>query len=131
MTPPTTTTLARLLGPSLIVTVLAEFYNGQIFHETTAPLVFLNGNVLFIAGIAVVQGHNVWRGRSATLVTLVGWGLVAIGLARMVHPAGAVRIDAQGGWDMYLVTALLCVVGLLLSVKGYKGEEAGTGSDRG
>ncbi|KAH6680094.1 hypothetical protein F5X68DRAFT_34066 [Plectosphaerella plurivora] len=117
---PQTTFLARLLGPSLIVTVLAEFYNGDIFHEHTAPLIFLNGNVLFIAGLAVVQSHNIWRGRSAMLVTLVGWGILAVGLARMINPTGGVKVDMNGGWDTYFVTGLLCLVGLLLSIKGYK-----------
>jgi hypothetical protein len=117
---PQTTSLARLLGPSLIITVLAEFYNGDIFHEHSPPLVFFNGNVLFIAGLAIVQSHNIWRGRSATLVTLVGWGILLVGLARMINPSGAVEVDMNGEWDTYLVTGLLCLVGLLLSIKGYK-----------
>ena len=114
-----TKTLARLLGPSLIVTVLAEHYNGDIFRDNTPVMVFLNGNILFVAGLAVVQAHNVWTSRSAALVSLVGWSALVLGLARMLNPAGSVKVDLEEGWEGMATVAGVCLVGGALIYVAY------------
>jgi hypothetical protein len=42
--------------------------------------------VLFVAGLAVVQAHNRWRGDWRIFVTVIGWILLFGDLNRMIVP---------------------------------------------
>jgi hypothetical protein len=46
----------------------------HIFAAQTAPIVYLNGTLLFVGGLAIVQSHNRWSWGWPLLVTLTGWG---------------------------------------------------------
>ena len=50
--------LAALLGPSLIAVSVTESINFDIFTNTSAHLVYLNGALLFVPGLAIVRSHN-------------------------------------------------------------------------
>ncbi|KAH8888431.1 hypothetical protein GQ53DRAFT_748862 [Thozetella sp. PMI_491] len=115
-----TSTLARLLGPSLIVMVLAEAYNGKIFRDSTPHIVFLNGNILFVAGLAIVQTHNIWAPGPPIVVTLVGWSGLFVGLSRMMYPEQALKVDLEETFQTYAVVGVLCLVGSYLSLAGYR-----------
>lgn len=78
--------LARLIGPAIFTVSLAESFNAHIWASSSAPTIFLNGSIIFISGIAVVQTHNVWRWGWPVLLTLVGWGNMTLGLTRMLIP---------------------------------------------
>jgi hypothetical protein len=43
--------IARIVGPTLIALGISEALN-------PAPVVYLNGTLLFVAGLAIVQAHN-------------------------------------------------------------------------
>lgn len=58
---PTSRTIARIVGPSVVVLAATEAFNMAIFAAQTAPVVYLNGTLLFVAGVAIVQAHNRWR----------------------------------------------------------------------
>ncbi|KXS17685.1 hypothetical protein M427DRAFT_54280 [Gonapodya prolifera JEL478] len=77
--------LARIIGPTLAVTTATEAFNAHIWAGNTAAGVFFNGSVLFVAGLSIVQSHNVWKGWPAA-VTAVGWAAAALGTYRMVAP---------------------------------------------
>ncbi len=81
--------IARILGPALIALGLTEALNIDVFAGVPAAFVYLNGTVLFVAGVAIVQGHNRWRLGWPMVVTLAGWVLLLGGLYRMVAPAAA------------------------------------------
>ena len=61
--------IAGLLGPILIAISITESINLDIFANTSAHLVYLNGTLLFVAGLAIVRGHNQWTTRWPVLVT--------------------------------------------------------------
>lgn len=93
----------------------------HIFAAQTAPVVYLNGVLLFVGGVAIVQAHNLWRGWPL-LVTLTGWGIVALGLFRMIAPeAGQAREGPVTG----AIFIALMAVGGLLSVLGYRRPRSG------
>jgi hypothetical protein len=48
---------------------------------------------MFVAGLAIVRVHNLWRPDWTTLVTLSGWFLLVLGLVRM-FAAGAYQRGA-------------------------------------
>ena len=66
--------LAGLIGPVLIALAATEAMNIKVFSSQIAPVVYLNGAILFVAGLAIVRAHNVWTWRWPIIVTLTGWG---------------------------------------------------------
>jgi hypothetical protein len=89
----------------------------HIFAAQTAPIVYLNGTLLFVGGLAIVQSHNRWSWGWPLLVTLTGWGVTALGLSRMIAPEAAQA--AEGPITSAIFVALLALGGLL-SFFGYR-----------
>jgi hypothetical protein len=108
--------LAALMGPVLLVTGTAETVNMRIFDAITAPVVFLNGAILFAAGLAIVRAHNRWSLRWPVVVTAMGWLILALGLLRMMVPG--VQKEAGDG-IIYAAAIFVAVAGAFLTWKGY------------
>ena len=82
-------------------------------------MVYFNGTVLFVAGLAIVQAHNVWALRRPVVVTILGWATMALGLSRMVFPKQHPAVSLDGGVKAYATQGVLCLVGVALCVMGY------------
>ena len=115
------THIAKLLGPALVALAITEGINLHVFQDIPAAVVYLNGALLFIAGVAILRVHNVWTTEWPVLVTLTGWFSVLLGITRMTVPARSHTTDAR----VYLVLIALLAVGFFLSVKAYSGTEQG------
>ncbi|OQV04608.1 hypothetical protein CLAIMM_09463 [Cladophialophora immunda] len=114
--------LARLVGPALFTISAAETLNAHIWASSTAPTVFLNGAVIFVAGLAVVQAHNVWSRAWPVLVTLAGWGAVALGLTRMLIPERILEsVKGARVRDVRVGAAAVAGFGAVVSFFGYYG----------
>lgn len=87
-----------------------------IFVAQTAPVVYLNGTLLFVAGLAILQSHHAWRRDWTTLITLGGWAALVLGLYRMIAPGGP-QAGATG--TTYAILAVLFCVGAGLSAAAY------------
>ena len=85
--------IAALVGPTLVAVTITEWVNLDVFLKAIGPAfgphVYLNGALLFVAGLAIVQAHNLWSMRWPVLITLVGWFLLFAGLGRMAVPVAA------------------------------------------
>ena len=113
--------LAALIGPTMVVLGATEAFNMDIFAQQIAPVVYLNGMILFVVGLALVRVHNRWAWRWPTFITVTGWVMLAGGLYRMIAP-GAPQMPAVIG--TYVVLAVIVAVGLLLSFRAYGPESA-------
>ena len=113
---------AGLLGPTLIAIAMTEAMNLRILARTPAPVgvVYLNGTLLFVAGLAIVRAHNRWKGGWPVLVTLMGWLAILGGLIRMVAPASA---QSGATWVFALLIVLLAI-GIVLTFKAYGRQES-------
>jgi hypothetical protein len=60
--------------------------NFRIWAGNIAPLIYLNGTLLFVAGVSSVRVHNRWTRGWPVIVTLVGWVAILGGLFRMFAP---------------------------------------------
>ncbi len=89
----------------------------HIFAAQTAPVVYLNGAVLFVGGVAIVQAHNLWTRGWPLLVTLTGWAVTAVGLFRMIAPTAA---QAKEGPMTNAIFIALLGLGGALSFLGYR-----------
>jgi hypothetical protein len=108
--------IARILGPTLIAVGLTEAINIESLEGTAAPSIYLNGTMLFVAGLAILQAHNRWVRDWSVLVTLSGWVMFLGGLFRMVAPAAA---HIGEGNLAYGLSAVLVLVGGILTWKAY------------
>lgn len=121
-------TIARIVGPTCVAIAVTEWLNMDAFAQQTAPVIYLNGTLLFVGGVAILQAHGRWRREWAVLVTLVGWASVALGLYRMAVPSGP---QAAAGPATNVVLAVLGMLGLFLTAKGYSVARTGEGASWG
>ena len=113
----TSRTIARIAGPALIALGVSEAIHIDIFAGAPAALVYLNGTLLLVGGLAIVAAHARWTLDWTALVTLTGWVLIAGGLYRMFAPE-APQLGA--GPVTYAVLAALVAVGAVMSFRGYR-----------
>ena len=109
--------LARLIGPTMIAVSATEALNLDMFAQQIAPVVYLDGTILFVVGLAPVGAHNRWIWSWPILVTLTGWVLLLGGLYRMVAPEAR---QVPQGVTSYVMFAVLVAIGVLLSYQGYR-----------
>lgn len=108
--------LAGLIGPTMVAIGVTEAINMDSFSTQTAPVVYLNGAILFVSGLAIVRAHNLWSWQWPVLVTLTGWVSMLGGLWRMSAP------DAHQASEKVLIYATLAAIGAIgtfLSFKSY------------
>jgi uncharacterized membrane protein HdeD (DUF308 family) len=116
--------IAGLIGPTLIALCISEAINLRILATSNANLpsvVYLNGTLLFVAGLSIARVHNRWRGWPV-LVTLLGWFAILGGLIRMFAPV----LAQQGVQNTPIVFAsliVLFVLGVFLTFKAYGRED--------
>lgn len=113
--------LAGLIGPTMIVLGVTEALNWDMFAGQIAPVVYLNGTILFVVGLALVRAHNHWSWNWPTLITITSWILLFGGLYRMVAPEAP---QGSAHAPSYAVLTIVAVIGLFLSYKGYGPEGA-------
>ena len=108
--------LAQIIGPTLSVMTLSEIMNLSIWESNIPGVTYLNGVLLFVAGISIVRVHNFWVRSWIFLITVIGWLTIILGLLRMFFPTAK-----QGGenFTTYLLLTVLFVIGLYLTLKGY------------
>jgi uncharacterized membrane protein YgdD (TMEM256/DUF423 family) len=113
--------LAGLIGPTLIALGATEALNMHMFENQIAPVVYLDGTILFVIGLALIRAHNRWTWEWPTFITIIGWVLLVGGLYRMVAPEAP---QAHANVGSYAMFAAIVVIGLFLSWKGYGSEAA-------
>lgn len=96
--------------------------NLDIFANTSAHLVYLNGTLLFVAGLSIVRVHNHWTARWPVLVTIIGWCALLAGLGRMIAPVSSQQAG-QHPTAVLALTFVLLVIGIFLTFEAYRREE--------
>ena len=116
------TRIAGLLGPTIVVMVASEFplVQPHLYDAQIPPVVYLSGVLLFVAGLAIVRAHNVWRRDWTVLVTLSGWFFLLLGLFRMFAAGLYQRSSATASSIFFmLLEGILFVLGLIMTFKAY------------
>lgn len=109
--------LARIIGPTLVVLAITEWANLEFLVGNAPGVVYLNGTLLFAAGIGVVQAHNRWSLRWPLTVTMSGWAMLAGGLYRMTFPGG---LQASRGLGTFILLVVILLFGMTMSWQGYR-----------
>ena len=121
--------IAGLLGPVLITVAAALFVNQNHLPELMDQfaknwaLVFIAGIMTLVAGLAIVQTHNIWGGGWPVIVTIFGWLAVIGGVARMVFPREMADLAVRFASHPHGVLAAAIVpllLGIFLAVKAFR-----------
>ena len=127
---PRTIFLSRLLGLYSVLVGLAMLAHRQATIETiramvhNAPVLYVVGVFALAAGLAMVLGHNVWKGGVLpAVVTLVGWLSLIKGLLILFLPvelAGGSFLVGHYEQRFYLNAAIAIIVGAYLTYGGFR-----------
>ncbi len=112
--------IAGIVGPTLIVMVFSEMrlWNPTLYDTQIVPLIYLNGVLLFVAGLAIVKSHNIWIYSWQTLVTIIGYIVIIVGLYRMFFPQIQKAKFDNDSW-IFIVEIILILMGIFLTFKAY------------
>lgn len=108
--------IAGLIGPTLMALTTTEVANLRIWATGIPAVIYLNGTLLFVAGLSIVRVHNRWSLRWPLVVTLVGWFALLGGLFRMFYPRAPQGDESLPTFGVMLV---LFATGVFLTYKAY------------
>jgi hypothetical protein len=120
--------LAKLMGPIILLLALSMMWNPRALLEisrefiTDRPLILISGVLATLAGLSIVNLHNVWLWSWQVAITLFGWALLIGGSLRILTPGMVGRIGKEMlRWDGVTRWAgcLWAGVGLFLIYHGY------------
>jgi hypothetical protein len=126
--------IARLMGPVLLIIgigmIMGMLTEGEGYSSLlkefigSRALIFVTGGLALLAGLAVVNAHNLWVPDWRVIVTVLGWLLIVRGISNLVFPAvvqtlGDRMIASHAG--VLAGAAFTSVIGAILSVMGYEG----------
>jgi len=114
--------LGGLLGPAIGVILLSEFplIQPHLYEAQIPPVIYLSGIIMFVAGLALLQAHNVWQKNWTVLITLAGWILLLLGLVRMFAASQYQQaIQAANSITFMVLEGCLFLVALTITFKAY------------
>jgi len=112
--------IAGIVGPTLMLMVLSELkvWNFTLYDTQIVPLVYLSGVLFFIAGLSIVRKHNIWVWGWQSLITIIGWLGLLLGILRMFFPK-MYSTNFRNDNFAFVVELMLILIGLILTVKAY------------
>ena len=119
--------LAGLIGPTMIALAGMALFNrsnlpAMLDAPDSALVVIVTGAISFVAGIAILHAHRVWRGWPL-IITLVGVMAVVGGLARLWAPGLAVsgaKCALAYPAALPIAAVVMVALGLFLTWQGYR-----------
>ncbi len=126
---PRTIFLSKLIGLYCLILGLAMLVHRHATMETfqaivqTAPVLYVAGIIALAMGLAMVLGHNIWKGGVLpVVVTLVGWLSLLKGLTILFLPRqGLIGLatGAQHGVPFLVKAAVAGILGIYLTIAGF------------
>ena len=120
--------ISKFLGPIILVVSIRMIATPRDLQETTrrfladSPLILISGVLAMVAGLSIVNTHNVWEFRWPVIITLFGWALVLGGAIRIAAPR-IVDVVGSAMMDRPTITRIAGLIwgglGVFLTVKGY------------
>jgi len=112
--------IARLIGPLFLVMGLGMVAEPNTVRALSAEflsnlsLIYLAGMITLVAGLAIVNAHNLWVGDWRVIITIIGWLSVIGGIVRLLFTS-----QVQGlGADMVASPSAMIIGGIVTLVIG-------------
>ncbi len=125
---PNSVFIARLMGPVLAVIGIGMLANGAVYRQMAAqffsayPFIYFSGILALLAGLAILNAHNVWTRDWRSLITAIGWLVTGIGTFRIIAPQFPAFVGGSivmnGGFFIGAGIVLLALGGFI-TFKGY------------
>lgn len=109
--------IAGLVGPTAMVLTASELINLHIWAVNIPTITYLNGSLLFVAGLSIIRAHNYWKHDWTVMVTLAGWLSILGGLYRMFAPEAQ---QLPQNTSSYIMIAALLIFGIVLTIRAYQ-----------
>lgn len=121
--------LAKVIGPSCLIIAIAMITNPSVFRQAIEEfrqgaqkmLLLLAAAGHVILGLVLLTTHAVWQWDWPVLITIIGWLLFLRGLFLLWFPGSIESLTKalhQRPWWPYLTSAILFVVGIVLTYYG-------------
>lgn len=111
--------IAKLIGPILLVAAIAMLANTKDLQELARSflndraLIYISGILAMLAGLAIVNNHNVWAVSWPIIITLFGWASLVGGVFRIALP-GTVQTVGRAMLERETLMRVSGVVWVLL-----------------
>ncbi len=93
-----------------------KFYANQLKNseKSDSLAVTLQGAIHFYIGIAILTNHFLWDNLLAILVTILGFGYLAKGIALIVFPSATLKSGKPSVKRLRLTGIIFILIGLIL-----------------
>lgn len=124
--------LAKIMGPMMLIIGVSLLLNGDTFRAMakdfmkSPALIYLAGFITLLLGLLVVAFHNEWVADWPVIITVLGWVMIAAGIARMNFPDRLKKIGNRMISSKELMTGAAVLYIALGTVLTYFGWLAGT-----
>lgn len=121
--------IARLMGPVLLIMGLGMVIEADTMRTLTQQflsnlsLIYLAGILTLLAGLAIVNAHNIWVSDWRVIITILGWLGILGGLFRILLPSQVQTLGAGFTTNtngMIIGGVITLVLGAILSWVGYE-----------
>jgi hypothetical protein len=121
-------TIARLVGPVLSAIGIGMLVNQDVYRQMAGqflagyPYIYFSGILALVAGLYILNVHNVWTRDWRSVITAIGWFITCVGVFRLLAPQFTVfvagTIVATSG---FFIGAGIVLLGLggFITFKGY------------
>jgi len=120
--------IARFLGPVFIVAAVPMIVTPHriaALNESflgNRALVYVSGIMVLVAGLAIVNTHNLWVADWRVFITLFGWALAFSGAVRVMMPEPVKKVGARmtgHPTTTRIVGMVWAALGAFFAFKGY------------
>ncbi len=123
----TSVTIARLVGPIFAVVGVGMLTSQAAYREmagqfvSTFPLIYFSGILFMVAGLAILNVHNIWKRDWRITITLLGWALTIIGAFRIMAPPFVSFLGVPVmATELFIVTGFILLgIGSFFTYMGY------------
>jgi hypothetical protein len=121
--------IARLMGPVLLAMGLGMLIENETMRVlaqeflTNRGLIYLSGILTLLAGLAIVNAHNLWVPDWRVIITILGWLAIIGGLFRILLTGQVQTLGTglAGNTAAIIVGGLITLVlGGVLTFNGYE-----------
>lgn len=129
----TSTLIARLMGPVLLAIGIGVALGLGVEGDTSSALmkefigskalIYITGLLALVAGLAIVNAHNLWEPDWRVIITILGWLAIVRGVASLLFPA---NVQAMGDHmlassvGLLAAAAITVALGAVLTFMGYE-----------
>ena len=123
-----TTTLAQIIGPTLLAAAIGFLANPKFYKKIMADfkkhegLTYFTGIFTMVVGLLIVTNHNLWDCPTSVIISILGWAAIVKGATFLIAPSLLFAMShsmLKNENLMKVAMFVILIVGVYLSYFGY------------